>query len=102
MKSAGDTQKSPSILILLTVGNDASQDQSTKLRYRRIPEILLSLFSTTEYADLTLVVKTRGMVKNAINLKTPASGALIALRGETHVETLSHLGVRVFVYLGVY
>ena len=40
------------------------------------------------------------MVKNAINLKTPASGALIALRGETHVETLSHLGVRVFVYLG--
>lgn len=39
------------------------------------------------------------MVKNAINLKTPASGALIALRRETYVETLSHLGVRVFVYL---
>jgi hypothetical protein len=38
------------------------------------------------------------MVKNAINLKTPASGALIALRRETYVETLSHLGVRVFVY----
>ena len=36
---------------------------------------------------------------NAINVKTPASGALIALRGETYVETLSHLGVRVFVYL---
>jgi hypothetical protein len=38
------------------------------------------------------------MVKNAINLKTPASGALIALRRETYVGTLSHLGVRVFVY----